>query len=175
MHAVYEYPELFGGITLYSPFCCPYDSKKQQASLQGFYLDHLEFGDSWNSICPWKRFHTRFLRIRRSLFPWKTPITPKSVVHIQEDYRWFLRLPNILFQVKRGDDCVPPWMAYKFVYVYEFTRLCMHLSPCKEDAMRNRTMTVYTWKDVGKHHSPFPTLASAMELAFWKYCLRRHR
>ncbi|GJQ08835.1 hypothetical protein GpartN1_g626.t1 [Galdieria partita] len=175
LHAVYERPEIFGGISLYSPFCCPYDSIKQQGSLQDSYLDHLEFGDSWTSICPWRRFNARFLRIRRSLFPWKTPITFDSLDQIQEDYRWFLRLPNIFFQVKEGDDCVPTWMAYKFVYGYEFTRLCMHLSPCKEDTLRSRNMTVYTWKDAGKHRSPFPTLASAMELAFWKYCLRRQR
>ncbi|GJD06168.1 Protease 2 [Galdieria sulphuraria] len=157
LHAVYEQPEIFGG------------------SLKDSYLDYLEFGDSWTSICPWRRFNARFLRIRRSLFPWKTPMTIQSLVRIQEDYRWFLRLPNIFFQVKEDDDCVPAWMAYKFVYGYEFTKLCMHLSPCKEDTLRNRNMTVYTWKDAGKHHSPFPTLASAMELAFWNHCMRRKR
>jgi len=175
LHAIYEHPEIFGGVSLYSPFCCLQDSVGPQGSVQDSYLDRVEFGDSWSAICPWRRFSARFLQIRRSLFPWKVPITDRALVQIQEDYRWFLRLPDILFQVKKGDKCVPPWMAYKFVYGYEFTRLCMHLSRGKEDPMHHRSMTVYTWRDAGKHHSPFPTLASAMELAFWRNCLRRPR
>eukprot|EP00871_Galdieria_phlegrea_P005998 jgi/Galph1/886/GphlegSOOS_G5697.1 len=171
LNAVFEHPELFSALSLYSPFCCVQDWVKQLKKEEfKTSRDFSEFGDSFSLLCPWEKFNNRFIRIRQSLFPWKIPLSDKDNCQLQQDLRWFKHLPSILFQVKRGDTVAPNWMAYKFVYGYEHTQLC--LSPHTFKSSAETRFGVYTWEDAGDHHSPFPAAALAVELAFLRKRLR---